>query len=98
VRRACFSSSLVQESEFLPASDERSADDGTNDHERLESRTASGSPPSTPAHLKANGVRIEDRGDEIGPEAPGSQNIGVWFYDPDGYRFELCVLGGAKDL
>lgn len=98
----------MEEGELLLASDERSADDGTNDHERLESRTASGSPPSTPApaaalrsalaHLKASGVRIEDPGDEIGPEAPGSQNIGVWFYDPDGYRLELCVLGGAKDL
>ncbi len=50
------------------------------------------------AHLKASGVRIEDPGDEIGPEAPGSQNIGVWFYDPDGYRLEFSVLGGAKDL
>ncbi len=50
------------------------------------------------AHLEANNVRIEDPGNEIGPEAPGSQNVGLWFYDPDGYRLELSVLGGAKDL
>lgn len=50
------------------------------------------------AHLKANDVPAEDPGNEIGPEAPGSQNIGIWFHDPDGYRLELSVLGGAKDL
>ncbi|MBC5802668.1 MAG: VOC family protein [Candidatus Eremiobacteraeota bacterium] len=50
------------------------------------------------AHLKANDVHIADPADEIGPEAPGSQNIGLWFYDPDGYRLEFSVLGGAKDL
>lgn len=50
------------------------------------------------AHLKANAVKIEDPGSEIGPEGPGSQNVGIWFYDPDGYRLELSVLGGAKDL
>ena len=46
------------------------------------------------AHLKAVGVDIEDPGDEIGPEAPGSKNMGLWFHDPDGYRWELSVLGG----
>jgi hypothetical protein len=46
------------------------------------------------AHLKKIGVDIEDPGDEIGPEAPGSKNIGLWLHDPDGYRWELSVLGG----
>ena len=50
------------------------------------------------AHLKANGVAVEDPGDEIGPEAPGSPNVGIWFRDPDGYRLELSVRGGATDL
>ena len=44
------------------------------------------------AHLKRNKVNIEDPGDEIGPEAPGSKNMGLWFHDPDGYRWELSVL------
>jgi catechol 2,3-dioxygenase-like lactoylglutathione lyase family enzyme len=39
---------------------------------------------------------LEDPGDEIGPEAPGSPNMGLWFHDPDGYRWELSVLGGRK--
>jgi catechol 2,3-dioxygenase-like lactoylglutathione lyase family enzyme len=43
------------------------------------------------AHLKKQKVKIEDPGDEIGPEGPGSKNMGVWFYDPDGYRWELSV-------
>ncbi|PYI74909.1 MAG: hypothetical protein DMF04_11675 [Verrucomicrobia bacterium] len=46
------------------------------------------------AHLKKNKVSIEDPGDEIGPEAPGSENMGLWFHDPDGYRWELSVPGG----
>ena len=46
------------------------------------------------AHLKSIGADIEDPGDEIGPEAPGSKNMGLWFHDPDGYRWELGVLGG----
>jgi len=45
-------------------------------------------------HLKERQVDIEDPGDEIGPEAPGSPNMGVWFHDPDGYRWELSVQGG----
>jgi catechol 2,3-dioxygenase-like lactoylglutathione lyase family enzyme len=49
------------------------------------------------AELKRNGVEIEDPGDEIGPEAPGSPNMGLWFHDPDGYRWEFSVLGGAKE-
>jgi catechol 2,3-dioxygenase-like lactoylglutathione lyase family enzyme len=44
------------------------------------------------AQLKRNKVEIEDPGDEIGPEGPGSRNMGLWFHDPDGYRWELSVL------
>ena len=43
------------------------------------------------AHLKKAGVDLEDPGDEIGPEAPGSKHMGLWFHDPDGYRWELSV-------
>ncbi|MGH7660945.1 MAG: VOC family protein [Vulcanimicrobiaceae bacterium] len=46
--------------------------------------------------LKAKGVKLEDPGDEIGPEAPGSPHVGIWFHDPDGYRWELSVQNGAK--
>ena len=45
-------------------------------------------------HLKKLKVNIEDPGNEIGPEAPGSKNMGLWFRDPDGYRWELSVQGG----
>ncbi|HEV3154515.1 MAG TPA: VOC family protein [Candidatus Baltobacteraceae bacterium] len=41
--------------------------------------------------LKKNGVDLEDPGDEIGPEALGSPHYGLWFHDPDGYRWELSV-------
>ena len=44
-------------------------------------------------HLKRTGAEIEDPGDEIGPEAPGSPHVGLWFHDPDGYRWELSVQG-----
>jgi catechol 2,3-dioxygenase-like lactoylglutathione lyase family enzyme len=47
------------------------------------------------ADLKAKRVEIEDPGDEIGPEAPGSPNVGLWFHDPDGYRWELAVLADS---
>ena len=47
------------------------------------------------AHLKKLKVEIEDPGEEIGPEAEGSRNMGLWFYDLDGYRWELSVQGGA---
>lgn len=46
------------------------------------------------AHLKKQKVALEDPGDEIGPEAPGSKNMGLWFHDLDGYRWELSVQGG----
>jgi len=41
--------------------------------------------------LKKHDVGIEDPGNEIGPEAPGSENMGLWFHDLDGYRWELSV-------
>ena len=47
--------------------------------------------------LKQNGVELEDPGDEIGPEDPGSPHMGLWFHDPDGYRWELSVQNGAKE-
>lgn len=46
------------------------------------------------AHLQKVKVKLEDPGDEIGPEAEGSKNMGLWFHDPDGYRWELSVQGG----
>lgn len=47
--------------------------------------------------LKKNGVEVEDPDDEIGPETPGSPHMGLWFHDPDGYRWELSVQNGAKE-
>lgn len=47
--------------------------------------------------LRDAGVDLEDPGDEIGPEAPGSPHRGLWFHDPDGYRWELSVQNGAKE-
>jgi len=44
------------------------------------------------AELKRKKVALEDPGDEIGPEAEGSPNLGLWFRDPDGYRWELSAL------
>jgi catechol 2,3-dioxygenase-like lactoylglutathione lyase family enzyme len=41
--------------------------------------------------LRANGVDLEDPGDEVGPVAEGSSSVGLWFHDPDGYRWELYV-------
>jgi catechol 2,3-dioxygenase-like lactoylglutathione lyase family enzyme len=46
--------------------------------------------------LKKNGVEVEDPGDEIGPEAPGSPNYGLWFRDEDGYRWELSVQNAVN--
>lgn len=45
------------------------------------------------AHLKKHKVDLEDPGHEIGPEAEGSKNMGIWFHDPEGYRWELSVQG-----
>jgi catechol 2,3-dioxygenase len=47
-------------------------------------------------HLKRHKVALEDPGDEIGPEAPGSSNMGLWFHDLDGYRWELSVQNAGK--
>jgi catechol 2,3-dioxygenase-like lactoylglutathione lyase family enzyme len=47
-------------------------------------------------HLKRCGVQIEDPGSEISPEGPGSPNMGLWFSDPDGYRWELSVQAKRK--
>jgi catechol 2,3-dioxygenase-like lactoylglutathione lyase family enzyme len=47
-------------------------------------------------HLKKHKVDLEDPGYEIGPEAPGSPHMGLWFCDPDGYRWELSVQNGKK--
>src|ERR1041384_1019362 len=33
------------------------------------------------AHLQKEKVAVEDPGDEIGPEAEGSKNMGIWFHD-----------------
>ena len=46
------------------------------------------------AHLKKQKVEVEDPGHEIGPEGRGSPHLGLWFRDPDGYRWELSVQGG----
>jgi catechol 2,3-dioxygenase-like lactoylglutathione lyase family enzyme len=43
------------------------------------------------AHLKKHKVKVEDPGDEIGPVVFGSRSMGLWFHDPDGYRWELSV-------
>src|SRR5437879_2474248 len=45
-------------------------------------------------YLREQKVDLEDPGDEIGPEAQGSPNMGLWLHDPDGYRWELSVQGG----
>jgi catechol 2,3-dioxygenase-like lactoylglutathione lyase family enzyme len=47
-------------------------------------------------HLKKHKVDLEDPGDEIGPESPGSPHMGLWFHDPDGYRWEWSVQGGGR--
>ncbi|MEA2664047.1 MAG: hypothetical protein QOI11_991 [Candidatus Eremiobacteraeota bacterium] len=45
------------------------------------------------AHLRREGVDLEDPGDEIGPQAADAPDIGLWFHDPDGYRWELSAPG-----
>lgn len=47
--------------------------------------------------LREGGVVLEDPGDEIGPEAEGSPHLGLWFHDPDGYRWELSVQNGTQE-
>ncbi|TAM75275.1 VOC family protein [bacterium] len=46
--------------------------------------------------LRRKGVEMEDPGDEIGPEAPGSPHVGLWLRDPDGYRWELSVQNALR--
>jgi catechol 2,3-dioxygenase-like lactoylglutathione lyase family enzyme len=46
--------------------------------------------------MRALNVNLEDPGDEIGPVAPGSAGLGLWFYDPDDYRWELFVQGPQR--
>ena len=46
------------------------------------------------AHMKKHKVDLEDPGSEIGPESAGSPHMGLWFHDPDGYRWELSVQNG----
>jgi catechol 2,3-dioxygenase-like lactoylglutathione lyase family enzyme len=41
--------------------------------------------------LLAKDVELEDGENAIGPVAPGSSSLGLWFRDPDGYRWELFV-------
>ena len=48
------------------------------------------------AHLKKQKVKVEDPDNEIGPEAPGSKHMGIWFHDPDGYRWELSVQNAKR--
>jgi catechol 2,3-dioxygenase-like lactoylglutathione lyase family enzyme len=47
-------------------------------------------------HLKSVRADLEDPGDEIGPEGPGSPHMGLWFHDLDGYRWELSVQNAKK--
>jgi catechol 2,3-dioxygenase-like lactoylglutathione lyase family enzyme len=42
-------------------------------------------------HLRREGANLEDPDHELGPEAPGAPNLGIWFHDPDGYRWELSA-------
>jgi catechol 2,3-dioxygenase-like lactoylglutathione lyase family enzyme len=47
--------------------------------------------------LRVSGVALEDPGDEIGPVAEGSKSVGLWFRDPDGYRWELYVQSPSDE-
>jgi catechol 2,3-dioxygenase-like lactoylglutathione lyase family enzyme len=47
--------------------------------------------------LKKNGVNLEDPDNEIGPTSSDSPHMGLWFHDPDGYRWELSVQNGARE-
>jgi hypothetical protein len=33
---------------------------------------------------------MEDPGNEIGPESPGSHNMGLWFHDPPKHSEANC--------
>jgi catechol 2,3-dioxygenase-like lactoylglutathione lyase family enzyme len=47
--------------------------------------------------LRETGVALEDPGNEIGPVAEGSKSMGLWFRDPDGYRWELYVQAPSDE-
>jgi catechol 2,3-dioxygenase-like lactoylglutathione lyase family enzyme len=47
--------------------------------------------------LRNKGVAVEDPGNEIGPVAEGSKSMGLWFRDPDGYRWELYVQAPSDE-
>ena len=47
--------------------------------------------------LRDKGVALEDPGDEIGPVVEGSKNVGLWFHDPDGYRWELYLQAPGEE-
>jgi catechol 2,3-dioxygenase-like lactoylglutathione lyase family enzyme len=47
--------------------------------------------------LRNKGVALEDPGNEIGPVAEGSKSMGLWFRDPDGYRWELYVQAPSDE-
>lgn len=47
-------------------------------------------------HLQKIGAELEDPGDEIGPEGPGSPHLGLWVHDLDGYRWELSVQNAIR--
>ena len=47
-------------------------------------------------HLQKIGADLEDPGNEIGPEAPGSRHLGLWVHDLDGYRWELSVQNALR--
>ena len=53
--------------------------------------------PETIEHLSFHlpDMNLEDPGEEIGPEAPGSPHIGLWFHDPDNYRWESSLQNGV---
>src|SRR5438128_12058701 len=40
------------------------------------------------AHLKSEGVELEDPGDESGRESPGCKHMGRWLHDREGSRAE----------
>ena len=48
------------------------------------------------AELRRKKIELEDPGDEIGPEGPGSPHVGLWFHDRDGYRWELSVQNALR--
>src|SRR6266496_873281 len=50
------------------------------------------------AHLKKHKVDLEDPGEEIGPESPGSKHMGIWFHVPDGDRGAFGVYSRCLNV